>query len=936
MVKNIFIVIALLVCTSFHASSQIIKKRDNSVTIKTKEGLLKLTAINTKTIKVQFTGIQEFADQQSLVVLPLVTKIKTIINETNNEIILETDSLKVVYNKSGDNLAFIKEKKEILLEKNRYFNEISINNEKVAQISQTWFLKKDESIYGLGQHQEGIMDWRYHSVSLGQANTRTSVPFILSTKRYGILWDNYSLSRFDDNTNGMTIWSEAAKEINYYFIAGNSMDDVIRGYREITGKAPMYGKWAYGFWQSKERYRSQQEIVSVAKKYRELQVPIDNIVQDWYYWGKHGFNAMEFDKETFPDPDKMIKDIQGMNYHFMISVWPIVGFDTEIQKELSSAGYTYPYTKHWGKGYIYDAFNPKARDIYWKQMKSKLYSKGVDAWWLDATEPEFALTYVPEENASEIKKGGGNTAIGPLFTVYNAFPLMTTTGIYENLRKETDKKRVYILTRSAFAGQQRNAATSWSGDISSTWEVFHNQISAGLNFCMAGIPYWATDIGGFFTNWNGANWLQGNRGDDYRELYVRWFQYGAFCPIFRSHGTGVPREIWQFGQKGDWAYDAILKYHHLRYRLMPYIYSNAWKITSEGYTIYRGLPLDFPDDKNARKIKDQFMFGEAFLVNPVVNYLYHKPEEIPSPISPELLFNAEGKQGCLTGEYYSGLNFDLFKYKKNDSIIEFRFGDGGPDRLPVDSFSIRWTGKFKATSSGLYKFKTWSDDGVRLWVNDQLIIDKWIPRNATLYSGTIELEAGKMYNIKFEYFEHSYGATVILACDIPDKKYNKEAEIPKTRNVYLPTGTTWTDFWTGKTYEGGQTIAADAPIDIMPLYVRAGSIVPFGPFLEYSTEKMPDPIELRIYPGKNGQFTLYEDENNNYNYEKGIHSTIHFNWDDLNKTLTIEKRKGEYPEMLKQWTFNIVLVKENTGTGLEQASFVKKILYRGDRIIEHF
>ena len=566
--------------------------------------------------------------------------VKWNVTERAEEVTLVTSKLDVRVNRLTGAVVFYNHDNQLLLKEpeigGKVFTSENVMDENVWHVKQEFVLTENEALYGLGQHQDGFMNYRNHDVLLVQTNTNASVPFFVSTNGYGILWDNYSQTKFHDGTDGTFIWSEVADAIDYYFIAGSQLDDVIAGYRTLTGKAPLFGKWAFGYWQCKERYHTQDEIINVVKEYRKKQIPLDNIVQDWMYWGDLGWSAMDYDRKKFPDPTEMIKTIHELNTHYMISIWPRFDPKSAIYKEMDSQGHVF-HTDGEQEGYVYDAFSEKARDIYWHYVNKGLFSHGVDAWWMDATEPEFGDI---KEEVSDKAKKYGYTAMGSWARYLNAYSLMSTKGVYEAQREATSDKRVFILTRSAYAGQQRYAGVTWSGDIVATWDVFRKQISAGLNFCMAGIPYWTTDIGAFIPN----NPL-GCKDEAYRELYVRWFQFGAFCPIFRSHGTGTPREVWQFGEPGTWAYDTLVKYDKLRYRLFPYIYSLAWKVTNEDYTMMRGLAFDFKEDQKVLGIDDQYMFGPAFLVNPVTEHMYYQPTFVGEVIPSSQLFTRDGVQG---------------------------------------------------------------------------------------------------------------------------------------------------------------------------------------------------------------------------------------------------------------------------------------------------
>ncbi len=552
----------------------------------------------------------------------------------------------------------------------------------------------------------------------------------------------------------LTFQSDIADQISYYFIAGPTIPEMIGEYRKLTGQVPLFGKWAYGFWQCKERYQTQEEIVGIAKEYRARKIPIDNIVQDWFYWREGQWGSHEFDPARFEDPKRMVQDLHDLNYHVMISVWGKFGPDTDNAKLLDSKGLLYP--KATEQAQYYDAFNPRGRTEYWSLMRDKLFSLGYDAWWLDATEPE-----IPMDKFREFP-----STLGPAGRYLNAYSLMTTKGVYEGQRKSNPNKRVFILTRSVFSGQQRNSAATWSGDIYGSWDVFRKQIASGLNFCLAGVPYWCTDIGGFFS--------PPSSDTAYQELFIRWFQWGSFNPVFRVHGTGTNKELWRWGKDNE---KILLDFDNLRYRLMPYIYSTAWQVTNKNSTMMRALPYDFGNDPRTWRVADQFMFGPSIMVCPVV-----EP---------------------------------------------------------------------KATS----------------------------------------------------------------------------------RKVLLPKGGIWVDFWTGKRIQGNMAVL-DAPLSRIPLLVKAGSIVPMGPFVQYISEKPSDPIELRIYPGKDGRFVLYEDEGDGYRYEKGQRSEIAFIWSDKNRMLTIEGRKGSYPGMTQKRLFKAVIVRPGIGKGIEiETRISRNILYEGKKLI---
>ncbi|NIA31729.1 MAG: DUF4968 domain-containing protein, partial [Actinobacteria bacterium] len=560
------ILILFLLAGSLLARESKIKKMNDGVEIRQKAGTLKIQVCTDNILRVLFLPHSVLPSHKSLMVIN--NKLETNnwqVKESNDFLTLTTAKIQAQVNLQNGSIRFLDHDGNVLLQEpetnSRVLQAATIKSEKVFHIQENFRLAKDEAIYGLGQFQDGIMNYRGHDEILVQENTIAVVPFLLSSKNYGLLWDNYSMTKFHDGEDGTFIWSEVADAIDYYFIAGANFDEVIDGYRHLTGKAPMFGKWAYGYWQSKERYHTQDEIIDVVKEYRERKLPLDNIVQDWTYWGDLGWNAIDFDRKRFPDPALMLKTIHDYHTHYMISIWPVFDAKTAVYKDMDARGFII-YRDDGTSSRIYDAYNAKARALYWKWLNKNLFSIGTDAWWMDATEPEFPGK-TPEEIANNAKRLKNNS-LGSWARYLNSFSLMSTKGVYENQRKTTEKKRVYILTRSAYAGQQRYGAVTWSGDITATWKVLKTQIAAGLNFCMAGIPYWTTDIGAFH-----PNTPLGNKDEAYREIYVRWFQFGTFCPMFRSHGSGTAREIWQFGDKGYWAYDALVKFDNLRYRLLP-------------------------------------------------------------------------------------------------------------------------------------------------------------------------------------------------------------------------------------------------------------------------------------------------------------------------------------------------------------------------------
>ena len=681
-----------------------------------------------------------------------------------------------------------------------------------SKVSQTFLLDKDEAVYGLGTIQNGKMNRRGEHKRMEQSNLEDFQSVLQSVKGWGLYWENYSPTQFDDDVNGMTFTSEAGEGVDYYFMYGGSADGVIARMRHLSGDVPMFPLWTYGFWQSKERYKTAAETESIVDQYRALQVPLDGIIQDWQYWGSNYlWNAMDFLSEDFATGPQLIKNVHAKHAHFMISIWASFGPQTQQFRELQEKGlllpietwpqsglsHIWPPRMDYPSGVkVYDAFSPVARDIYWKHLK-KLYDYGTDAWWMDSTDPDF---FNPREsdyayNLPLAPSEGGGTPTATWREMRNAFPLETVRGVYNSQRSSApplegtgEVKRVFIMTRSAFAGQQHYGSNMWSGDVNSSWDMLRKQVPAGLSFSLTGNPNFNTDIGGFFCNaYNTRGPGSAPKNPQFQELYVRWMQYGLFCPVFRSHGADAPREIWQFGKKGEPVYDAIEQQIRLRYRLIPYLYSTAWQVTSNNESYLRPLFSDFVADRKVWDVADEFMFGRSILAAPILDPQYTEEKIV--------------RTDAMTG-------WD----RKNE--------EGGK----------------------------WKEDG-----------------------GMIEWSASK------------------------------------TATKYLPKGATWYDFWTNKTYMGGQTVTLTTTLNRVPMFVRAGSILPLGPEMQYVGEKAWDNLEIRVYPGADGSFTLYEDEGDNYNYEKGYYSTITFQWNDKARQLTIGTRQGGYKGMILDRKFTILL-----------------------------
>ena len=841
---------------------------------------------------------------------------------------ITTDALHVRVNRQSGSVEFYDAAGTTLLRERpgggKVFTPATVTGENTLHIQQLFDSPGDEAFYGLGSHQNTVMNYKGHDVDLWQHNIVDVIPLLVSSRHYGILWDNYSRTKFGDirdyrpvagltlfnkqgNPGGLSVeyftdnnfsvplaqqterviehdfvdqpgsypggfdpntgsirwsgeiggkdagvhkfrlyasgyvkvwlngtlvvdawrqnwlpwthmlrlpmepgkrypvkiewipgggniglkylspedpvyheslslWSNVADQIDYYFIHGKTPDAIIQGYRTITGAVPMVPEWALGFWQSRERYRTQDEVLSVVKEFRKRQFPIDNIVQDWFYWKEDQWGSHEFDAERFPDPPGMVSTLHdSLHAHIMISVWPKFYVGTRHYDAFREKGWLYMHNiergvRDWvGPGYVstfMDPFSTGARDLFWAQVNTNLFSKGFDAWWLDSTEPDLQSNVSDEERILRMHPN----AMGSGARYENAYSLMMTKGVYENQRTTRPDQRVFILTRSAYAGQQRYAAATWSGDVATRWYDLRAQIPAGLNFSLSGIPYWGTDIGGFAVEPRYEKPTDADL-DEWRELNTRWFQFGAFLPLFRSHGQFPYREPFNLAPPDHPAYTSMLAYTRLRYRLMPYLYSLAGMTTQQGYTLMRALMMDFSDDARVLSIGDQFMLGPAIMVNPVTSY--------------------------------------------------------------------------KA----------------------------------------------------------------------------------RTRAVYLPSGTGWFDMTSGRHYDGGQTINAAAPYTEIPLFVREGAIIPCGPDLQYTGEKPADPIRVFVYAGHDGSFSLYEDEGVNYGYEKGSFSMIPFTYSETKKTLTIGKREGEFPGMRSTRTFEIVRIGLDNPGGLDFTAAPESVVH---------
>ena len=733
------------------------------------------------------------------------------IKENGQTIRMHSDALSVSIDKRSGLIQFADGGKRLLREKATRFErrEQGTDQGRYA-VSQTYLLDKDEAIYGLGTVQDGKLNRRGLTQHVEQSNLEDFQNVIQSVKGWGIYWDNYSRADFADNDQGMTFRAEVGDCADYYFLYGRTADGVNACMRQLSGDVPMFPLWTFGFWQCKERYKSAREVVEVVSKYRELGIPLDGIIQDWQYWGNNYlWNAMDFLDEGYARGagQRMVKQVHDMNAHLMISIWASFGPMTKAYRQLAEKGLlmdietwpqsgltTWPPIMEYPSGVkVYDAYSAEARDIYWQNLK-RLFDYGVDAWWMDSTDPDH---FNPKEADYEHR-----TAMGSWRSVRNLFPLSTVRGVYESQRKTTSDKRVFIMTRSAFAGQQHYGSNFWTGDVASSWDMLRKQVPAGLNYTMTGNPNFNTDIGGFFCggyNTQGAG--SAPRNPQFQELYVRWMQYGLFCPVFRSHGADAPREIYQFGEKGQPIFDAIAQTIALRYRLLPYIYSTAWQVTSAHESYLRALTYDFAADKQTWDMGDEFMFGRSILATPILHPQYTEERIV--------------KEDAMSG----------------------------------------WDKKETAASI----------------------------HTAQHTDFTAELSATK----------------------------------------YLPKGADWYEFYSEQRHQGGRQVTFPTAINRTAMFVKAGSILPLAPVMQYAQEKQWDNLELIVYPGADATFTLYEDEGDNYNYERGLYATITLRWDERQRTLTIGAAKGSFPGMLQSRRFQVRLA----GT-----SAVQTVEYQGQEL----
>ena len=874
--------------------------------------------------------------QPSLVVVASAATLPFTLEDAAQSLTIVGGKLRIVADKRTGALAFFRaDGRELTRERNEQpatLREVMISGEPSYEISHSFTLDPRESLYGLGQYNRPYMDYRGQEVLMVQTNIGTVVPFLLSTRRYGILWDIYSKMTFRDDATGATLWAESAPAgVDYYLVAGDDMDGVIAGYRTLTGAAPMFPKQAFGLFMSKERYKTQDRLIEVVKRFREEGFPLDYIVQDWQYWGEAdgSWSGMTWTKDRYPDPKGLTRTLHDeLHVKLMNSIWPSVGNDTALAAELDAKGLRFP-PLHWisKKARIYDAFSAEGRAIYFKHIRQGLLDVGVDALWMDGTEVEVGgARHDAGEVERDIKQLGRN-ALGDFTRYLNPYSLVTTQGTYEGQRALTDK-RVLTLTRSAWAGQQRYAAMPWSGDTTASWETLRQQISGGINIAMAGLPYWTQDTGGFF-----VNYPSGERDPEYQELYARWNQFAIFNPIYRIHGTNIEREPYLFKTLAPEIYRSLHGAARLRYSLLPYLYSLAWQSTASSYTMMRGLPMDFPDDPLLRKTDDVFMFGPAFLVHPVTRAMYHVSLP-PAPTIPlAVLRTPEGRPG-LAVQYFEGTDFNRAAGSTTDEKLDHTWpapplANPPPGLTGVEQFSARWEGALTASESGEHELGVEYDDGARLYLDGRLLLEDWSFGPKRYRGAKVSLVKGQSYPLKVEFHQGAYARAFRLCLRTPSQLSElagSKRELDNRMSTLLPAGSDWYDFWTGRRHAGGQTVTQHCDLGLFPVYVRSGSIVPMGPEdLNYATERPEAPYTVRIYTGANGRFTIYEDDNETYAYEKGERATYDLVWDDAARTLHVGPRQGAFPGMVRQRQLEVVLV----GTALDSAQATRSVRYEG-------
>ncbi|MGR6330558.1 TIM-barrel domain-containing protein [Sphingomonas sp. XXL09] len=744
--------------------ASLVSKDDAGVTLRVPEGMMRIDIWGERALRVTvLPGTTAPHPAPGFAVVGAPQAAGWTMAEDSGRYLLTTPAMRIAVDKATGTVAMLGgDGKPIVAEADAGTRRLGQTPDPDGSVQQRFELVGDQAIYGLGQHQAGVMDYRGTTVRLQQANTDVGVPMLVSSAGYGIFWNNPAVTDVavdvPQATSRIVFRSQAGTGVDYFLFAGHDVDSIIGAYRQLSGAAPLMARWTWGLWQSKERYASQAELLAVADRYRALRIPLDAIVQDWQYWRPGEWGSHRFDPVRYPDPKAMLATLHQQHVHSIVSVWPRFDLGLDTTKALEAVGglyaRTYPNVYPAGEGHWYDAFSAKARGTYWRTISQRLGAVGFDGYWLDGSEAELGGRWGEMREVT--------TGAGPGAAVYNAYPLLHTTAVHDGMAADFSDKRPIILTRSAWAGQQRNAAITWSGDVSGSWDAFRRQVPAGVNFSMSGIPYWSADIGGFF----------GGKPTDpaYQELFTRWLQFAVFTPMFRIHGTGAGKEVYSFP---GGARAPLLGAVALRYRLLPFLYAMSWRVTQGGSFLYP-LGMAFPDDPAVRRVGDEYMFGRNLLVSPVV------------------------------------------------------------------------------------------EKGVT------------------------------------------------------------------TRPVRLPAARVWYDFWTGDRFDGDRTITVAAPIDHMPLHVAAGTILPLGAEVQYADQSPGQPVELRVYRGADGRFTLYDDAGDGQGWRRGARATIALTLDDAAGTLTLGPRDGRYPGMAANRQFRIVTVTPGNGAGLSQGRGID-IRYDGRR-----
>lgn len=872
-----------------------------------------VTSYGPRTLRVNTCAGKSLTTNASLSVISgPVEAAWSIVSDDSAAAVFRLGEVAVRVEKAGANLSFLRPDGSVLLaESAAAVKPVSLAGAPTYEVRQTFTLSPGEAIYGLGQCVCPVLSYRNRKIRIVQANIPAFTPVVTSSEGWGLLWDIYSQSVLEGSPAGLSLWAESAPAgIDYYFFAGPDLDAAVAQYRALTGAAPLFPKQAYGFFMSRERYRSQVELTNVVASFRAAHYPLDFIVQDWQYWPARPemWNSMTWDPQRFPDPKGLCAALHDV-YHvkLMNSIWPSVGNGSDLAKELDANGFRFA-PLHWitKQARVYDAYSPEARAIYFRHLKKGLLDAGVDATWMDGTEFETLDACHDQDAMVREIKACGSCALGDLARYLNPYSLLTTRGVYEGQRA-TSPKRVFTLTRSTWAGQQHYAALPWSGDTSASWACLREQIVGGLSASLSGLPYWTQDTGGFFP----GPYSHGLDDPAYRELLVRWNQFAIFNPVYRWHGTGEPREPYRLARIDSAAYAACLSAARLRYRLLPYIYSLAWMTTQSAYTMTRPLVMDFPTDASARNRGDAFLFGPALFVQPVAIPILSREDPAPSAIDSASLSTPDGQPGVRI-DYFDGENFDRSAGSAVDAQVDYTWPGPPLVAWPAglrggEHFSCRVTGFITAPESGEYEIAISGDDGFRLWLDGKPAIDNWHAAAARYDSARVTLAQGQKVAFRIDYFQNLFDRSLRLCWRKPSARAKVLPADARIR-VALPAGASWSDFFTGRRVTGS-ALERDCPLAEFPLYARAGSIIPMnGEDLDYATQPSAVPLELRVYPGRDAAFTLYEDDGETYAYEKGAYSEIPMAWDDQAATLTLGARRGSLPGAAASRAFRVTVV----------------------------